>query len=140
MSSVITNSNGAFGYTDLKTKLWHNDTPMLASAAVTAGLVVALGTQGKVAVAATNGTASLVVGVCAGGAASGTTALVTTHGYASGLAEGTIAAGDILKRSATTTGAVAATATPAAGEAIGVAINASSGGRVDMWLKGIALS
>lgn len=111
------------------------------SAAVTANTVVSTGTTGLIATTATDGTASLCVGVAPQAIASGDTGPVITWGYVEGVtAQGTIAAGDILKRSATTTGALAATATPAAGEAIGVAIAASSGGTVKAFLKGVALS
>ena len=138
----IVNPGGAFGYTDVQDINWQLVAPMKASADIAVNNVVAIGTAGAVAAAATDGTASLVVGMARDAISSGKTGLVVVMGVVDGLvAQGTIAAGDILKRSATTTGAVAATATPAAGEAIGVAMAASGGGVVKAWIsKGLALS
>lgn len=131
----LTNPSGAFGYTDLQTQLPSVTDPFLTSAAVTASRMVAIGTDGKVAVAATDGTASLVVGFAPAAISSGYTGLVVTGGVAENVpCNGTVAAGDVLKRSVTTAGYVAATATPAVGEAIGVAINASSSNTVDVWV------
>lgn len=139
---TITNPNGAYGYTDLRTKGWSLNAPVLASAAIAAKRLVAIGTDGKVATAATNGTASLVVGATNVAIASGDTGIIVVGGIAEDLpADGAIAAGDLLKRSGTTAGYVAATATPAAGEVIGVAINASASNVVDVWIsKSPALS
>ncbi len=138
---AITNPAGAFGYTDLKTKLWSLEAPFLASAAITAPAVVSIGTDGSVATTATDGAGALVVGIAVESIASGFTGGVVVHGIAENVtADGAITAGAILKRSATTAGAVAATATPAAGEAMGVAINASAGGTVDVWVGVHALS
>lgn len=107
----------------------------VTSAAVTAKRVVAIGTAGLVAIAATNGTASLTVGIAQSAIASGQAGLVVTQGIAEDVpCDGTVAAGDLLKRSVTTAGSVSATATPAAGEVIGVAINASSSNTVDVWV------
>jgi len=89
----------------------------------------------QIASAATNGTASLAVGVAIKDAAANGRAKVVVYGIAENVpAAGAVAAGDILKRSATTAGYVSATASPAAGEAIGIAINASSSNAVDMWV------
>lgn len=132
----IGNPLGAFGYTDLQTQLWCVEAPFVTSAAVTDKRCVAIGTTGLVAVAATNGTASLVVGIAQDAAASGGVCMVIVMGIAEDVpANGTVAAGDLLKRSVTTAGSVAATATPAAGEVIGVAINASSSNVVDVWVQ-----
>ena len=132
---VITNPSGAFGYTDLEQTQWRLSAPFLTSAAVATKTVVAIGTDGKVATAATNGTAALAIGVTATAISSGYTGNVVLAGVVTGVtAQGAIAAGDVLKRSATTAGAVAATATPATGEALGVALAASSGGTVTMWV------
>lgn len=132
---VITNPAGAFGYTDLETQLYSQTAPFVTSAAVTAKRVVAIGTAGAVAIAATNGTASLTVGIASQAIASGSVGLVVVHGIAEDVpCDGTVAAGDLLKRSVTTAGSVATTATPAAGEVIGVAINASSSNTVDVWV------
>lgn len=140
-SQTITNPNGAFGYTALGAKLPSTTGDFKTSAAVTARRIVAVGTTGLIALAATNGTPSLVVGQARDAIASGDSGVVITNGLAEDcIADGTIAAGDIVKRSVNTTGAVQATATPVAGEGIGVAINASAGGTVDVWIKGVALS
>lgn len=134
-SQTITNPNGAFGYSDLRTKMFSLSAEFLASAAVAARRVVAVGTDGRVATAATDGTASLVIGIAQDAIASGDTGDVIVYGIAENVsADGAIAAGDRLKRSATTAGYVAATATPAAGEVIGVAINASASNQVDVWV------
>lgn len=130
---TITNPGGAFGYTDLETKLYSQTEPYRASAAVTAKRVLAVGTDGTLAIAATDGTASLCVGIAQAAVASGADGLVITGGYAEDVpATGAVAAGDLLKRSVTTAGSVSATATPAAGEVVGVAINASSSNTVDV--------
>lgn len=137
----IGNPLGAFGYTDLQTQLWCVEAPFKTSAAVTDKRCVAIGTDGTVAVAATNGTASLVVGIAQDAAASGGVAMVIVMGIAEDVpANGTVAAGDLLKRSGTTAGSVATTATPAAGEVIGVAINASASNVVDVWVQKAAVT
>ncbi len=99
-------------------------------------------TGNGVATAATDGTASLVVGIFQ--EASATTDQVIPV-VVLGLAEnvpcnGTVAAGDLVKRSVTTAGYVAATATPAVGEVVGVAVNASASNVVDVWVRPGALS
>lgn len=138
----IVNPNGAFGVTALRSKVWSQTAPVKTSAAVVAKRLVAIGTTGLVATAATNGTPSLVLGAVNDAIASGDTGLVVVGGMAEDMpADGAIAAGDILKRSVNTAGYVQATATPAAGEAIGVAINASAASTVDVWIaKSLALS
>lgn len=131
----IPNAGLAFGFTDLQSNLWNQPVEMQASAAVAAATVVAIGTNGQVATAATNGTAALCVGVSQDAIASGNVGNVIIQGVATGVtADGAIAAGALLKRSATTAGAVAATASPAAGEVIGFAIAASAGGVVTVWV------
>lgn len=131
----INNPTGAFGYTDLRSKLFALEGDFQASAAVTARRVVAIGTDGKVALAATDGTASLAIGIAQDAIASGNVGSVVLMGIAEDVpATGTIAAGDILKRSVTTTGSVSATTSAADGEVIGVAINASASNVVDVWV------
>jgi len=134
----INNPHGFGGDTSLKAKLPQKYEEYVASAAVTVSRVVAIGTTGQVAVAATDGTASLVVGFAVKGA-SAANGLVTvqTGGVCENIpCNGAVAAGDIVKRSVTTAGYVAATATPGVGEAIGVAINASASNTVDvLWTK-----
>lgn len=138
-SKTIHAPNGAFGYTDLTNQLFSTQAEFKTSAAVVATRVVAVGTTGLVATAATDGVAALVLGVAAEAGASGDTIGVITAGIAENVgANGTISAGDIVKRSVTTAGYVAATATPGVGEAIGVAINASTSNTVDVWIsKGV---
>lgn len=137
----LVNPTGAFGYTDLQTKLWSIEAPMLTSAAVTGPAVVAINTAGLVATAATDGTASLAVGIAIENISSGYVGGVVVYGIAENVtADGTITAGLLLKRSTNTAGAVMATATPAIGEVLGVAINASASGTVDVWVRPGALS
>lgn len=132
---TIVNPNGAFGYTDLQTKVGSLQMEFKTSAAVTAIQCVSIGTAGTIAESATNGTASLVIGIAPEAIASGDTGNVIVFGLAENVpCDGAVAAGDLLKRSATTSGSVAATATPAAGEVLGVAINASSSNTVDVWV------
>lgn len=136
----INNPHGFGGDTSLAAKLPQVEAEFVASAAVTANRVVAIGTTGQVAVAATDGDATLVVGFAKKGAtAAGGLVKVLTGGLAENVpCNGAVAAGDIVKRSVTTAGYVAATATPAVGERLGVAINASAGNTVDVWLaKGL---
>lgn len=132
---TIINPGGAFGVTDLESTSYSQTAPFRTSAAVTAKRVVAIGTAGTIAIAATDGTASLTVGIAQTAIASGNDGLVVVAGMAEDVpAAGAVAAGDLLKRSVTTAGSVSATATPAAGEVIGVAINASSSNVVDVWV------
>lgn len=134
-SKTITNPNGAFGYTDLQTKLPSWPGEFSASAAITGPAVVAIGTDGTVATAATDGTAALTIGIAVESIASGDTGEVVCMGIAENVpAAGGVTAGALLKRSATTAGYVSATATPAVGEVIGVAINASASNTVDVWV------
>lgn len=132
----INNPVGAFGYTDLQTQL-HSQEAEFQTAGAIAGApqCVAINTTGKVIESATDSTASLTVGIAVRNAASGDIVGVVVQGIAENVpCDGAVAAGAILKRSVTTTGSVAATATPAAGEAIGFAINASSSNTVDVWV------
>lgn len=138
---TIGNPGGAFGYTDLQTQLYSTTAPFRSSAAITGPAVVAIGTAGTIATAATDGTPSLAIGIAQDSIASGKDGVVVVNGIAENVpCNGAVAAGDLLKRSVTTAGYVAATATPAAGEVIGVAINASSSNTVDVWVRPSALS
>lgn len=135
---AINNPGGAFGLT---ADYARSASPYRASAAVTAKKVVAVGTDARVAVAATNNTATLCIGIADAAIASGSDGLIVERGIVTGvLADGAIARGDILKRSVNSTGAVQATATPVAGEGIAVAIAASAAGVVDVYVKGVSLS
>jgi hypothetical protein len=132
--------NNPHGFGDTGVGFPTTEDEYVASAAVTAARVVAIGTTGRVAVAATDGTAALVVGYApAGATAAGGLVKVKTGGIVENIpCNGAVAAGDIVKRSATTAGYIAATATPAIGEALGVAINASASNVVDVfWAKSI---
>lgn len=135
----INNPAGAFGLT---ADFPQSASEYLTSAAVTAKRVVAIGTTGLVAVAATNGTGSLQIGIARDTIASGAVGLIVERGIVTGVgADGAIAAGDRLKRSTTTTGFVQATATPAAGEVIAFAIAASGSNVVDVYVcKSLATS
>ncbi len=135
-AKTINNPMGAFGYTDLQTQLHSQEAEFKTSAAIAgAPQVVAIGTDGRVAEAATDSTASLSVGIAVRNAASGKVVGVVVQGIAENVpCDGSVTAGALLKRSVTTTGSVAATASPAAGEAIGIAINASSSNTVDVWV------
>lgn len=135
-AKVINNPNGAYGVSDANQKLSQQVMEFKASAAIAGGpQVVALGTDGRVAEAATDSTASLSVGITTGNVASGDIAQVVVYGFVGSVpAAGAITAGAILKRSVTTTGSVSATASPAAGEAIGFAVAASASNLVDVWV------
>lgn len=131
----IWNPGGAFGYTDVGDLNWSQQIPMKAGADIAAGNVVALQTDFTVIKAATDVTAHLVVGQAVAAISSGKVGLIRVHGATDDLvAEGTIGAAAILKRSATTTGAVAATATPAAGEVFAISVAASASGVVKAWI------
>lgn len=133
--SKIVNTVNAYGYSDLQTGVWSLQAPFKTSAAVTGPAVVSINTAGLVATAATDGTASLTVGIAPASIASGSVGRVIVLGLAEDVpCAGAVAAGDLLKRSVTTAGKVSATATPAAGEVIGVAINASASNVVDVWV------
>lgn len=133
----ITNPGGAYGYTDLQTKGYALLAPVKASAAITAKRVCSIGTDGTVAMAATNGTAALQIGISQTAIASGANGQVIVVGIAEDVpCDGAVSAGDPLKRSVTTTGSVAfaVTNTTVRGEVIGMAINDSSSNTVDVWV------
>lgn len=129
----ITNPNGAFGQTAERGVL---ELEYLAGAAITGPCVVATSTDSKIATAATNGTASLAFGIARRTIASAATGPVVVMGEVKLVpCAGAVAAGDIVKRSVTTAGYVSATATPAAGEALGFAVNASSSNTVTVFVQ-----
>jgi len=131
----IKNVGNVFGQTDLQTGLPGFMGEFKTSAAVGAKAVVAIGTDGTVATIATDGTASLQIGVSLKAAASGKAVPVQLLGIAEDIpCDGAVSAGNLLKRSVTTAGRVQATATPAVGEVIGIAINASASNVVDVWV------
>lgn len=130
--ATIVNPRGTYGDT---ASFPRNEESFQASAAIAAKAVVSIGTDGRVATAATDGTASLVVGVAKDAAASGAQVQVVTNGYVAAVpVDGAVAAGGILKRSATTAGRLATTASPAAGEAIAVALAASASNVATVWV------
>lgn len=134
-AAQIQNAAGAYGQTDLEAKLFRIEAEAVTSAAVTGPAVVAIGTDGKIATAATDSTAALCIGIAQKSIASGKVGGFVVLGIAENVpAAGTVAAGDILKRSATTAGYVSTTTSAADGEVIGVAINASSSNTVDVWV------
>lgn len=135
MANPLSQPFGAYGYTDFQTKIQGFDLEFETSAAVTAKTVVAVGTDGKAAMAATDSTASLCVGIALHAAASGDLVKVRVFGAVDNVpTTGSLAAGGIIKRSVTTTGSIATTASPAAGEALGFAINASASNVTDVFV------
>lgn len=135
-AKVINNPMGAFGYTDLRTQLFSEEAEFKAAGAIAgAPQVVGIGTDGTVTEIGTATAAALAIGIAVNNCASGEIAKVVVAGIAENVpVDGACAAGALLKRSVTTTGSVAASATPAAGETIGIAINASSSNTVDVWV------
>jgi hypothetical protein len=132
--SIVVDTNSTAG-SSLQQEVWHLPAPFKAVSAVTARAVVAISTAGQVALAATDSTASLCVGVAKNAIAAGDSGIVIVHGIAENVpCDGSVSAGDLLKRSATTTGSVAASSAPAEGEVLGVAINASASNVVDVWV------
>lgn len=135
---VLTNPAGAFGYTAKQDLLYQQIAPFKAQTAITGPAVVAINTTGNVATAATNGTASLCVGICINSPAAGEIAQVVIAGVVDAVpCGGTISAGQMLIRGGTTAGRVNSSTAPAAGEALGVAIANGSGadGTVSVWVK-----
>lgn len=134
-AKAITNPRGAYGATVSGPQIVES---FRTSAAVAKGAVVAISvTTGlpTVATAATDSTASLTVGVALAAAASGDQVQVATYGRVTDVpVDGATAVGAILKRSVTVAGRLAATATPAAGEAIGVSLAASSANTTTVWI------
>lgn len=128
----ITNPLGAFGNAaDVSSSV----DEFKASTTVAAKAVVAIGTDYRVATAATNGTAALGIGVSLEAGVAGNLIQVATNGLVKAVpVDGAVAAGDTLKRSVTTAGKLAATASPATGEKLAVALAASASNVVDIWI------
>ena len=136
MSKVFNNPQGQGGYTDLQTLMPGSVGTFKAAGTIAKGRCVSLSTTGTVTQSATDGTATLVVGISLESAVSGDSIKVATEGIAENVgAQGTINAGAIVIRSATSAGYVAASATPSAGEPIGIAFNASASDTVDVWVS-----
>lgn len=135
MGKTINNPNGAFGYTDLATKGFQLTGNFKASAAITGPAVVSIDSALEIATSATDGTASLVVGIAQDSFADNETGPIVLMGVAENVpVDGATAAGSLLKRSVTTAGRLAATATPVAGEVIAIALAASSSNTTDVWV------
>lgn len=135
----ITNPLGAFpasGQTVAQaTDIGYTSRELKASTTVTALNVVAISTDSNytVATAATNGTPGLVIGIALESGVAGNLVEVATEGLVKAVpVNGTVTGGDVLKRSVTTAGSLATTASPATGEKIAVAIAASASNVVDV--------
>jgi hypothetical protein len=130
----LVNDPSSVTSSDLSAKTLPASRPLRASAAITAKRVVSYTTEANVATTATDGTPSLVAGIAVtAAAATGDIVEVVWNGVVDNVpCEGTVSAGMLLTRSANTAGWVAATATPAEGEVVGVAINASASNVVDV--------
>lgn len=136
---LISNPGGVYGAsTDLSERGWSLGAPVVASAAITGPAVVTLSSGYSVATAATDGTASLARGIVTQSVASGDTCEMVVAGIAENVpVDGATAAGALLKRSVTTAGRLAATATPAAGEVIAISLAASASNVTDVWVVGL---
>lgn len=132
-SRDISNPQGAFGQTASFDGVFIS---LVAAAAITGPKAVSLATTvGQFTTAATNAPTQCI-GVLVGSVGSGASGIVTIIGPAAGVpCNGTVNQFDILKPSATTAGNVASTATPAAGEALGIAMAASASNVVTMWVS-----
>jgi hypothetical protein len=137
MGKTVNNPNGAYGYTDLETKGFQLTGNFKASAAITGPAVVSMASNLTVATAATDATASLCLAIVQGSAAADDTVPCVVLGVVENVpVDGATAAGALLKRSVTTAGRLAATATPAAGEVVAVSLAASSSNTTDVWVCG----
>lgn len=131
----LLNPQGAFGYSDTVDKLPQTIHEFKAGAAIDAKQVVVLQSAGTVIEAATDSTASLCVGISNEAAASGGTVSVVVYGICEDVpCDGSVSTSSVLKRSVTTTGSVAATASPATGESIGIGMTASASNLVDVYV------
>src|SRR5690606_1797590 len=110
MSHVV-DTNGTTD--DLQQEVASLSFPYKAASAVAAKRVVAIDSTGKVAVAATDSTASLCIGIARDAIGAGESGQIIRGGIATDVpCDGAVAAGAVLTRSATTAGSVSATATP----------------------------
>lgn len=138
-NKLITNPLGAFpasGQTVAQaTDIGYTSREFKASTTVTALNAVVIATDGTYTVArsATDSTASLCIGIALEAGTSGTLVEVATEGLVKSVpVAGAVTAGAVLKISVTTSGSLSATATPATGEKIGVALAASASNVVDV--------
>lgn len=131
---TIANPTGVYGQTPSP---WQQTAPVRAASNITGpGVVAFASTTGTVALAATDSTASLCRGIAVESQTAGQSFNMVVRGDP-GVAipvDGTVAQGAVLKRSTTTAGRLAATATPAAGEAFAVALAASSANACRVWV------
>lgn len=113
MPLPIINPLGAFGYTDRDDQLWSNDVTFETSGVVSAGYVVAMGTDGRVVNAtSTQGTTNVQIGIAKeAAAAAGETILVCVEGYVSAAVQVDLSAGVAVR--ASTGGLVGTAATTA---------------------------
>ena len=133
---LISNPNGAYGYTSIDQKLPQTTEEFLAGGTITAKVPVSITSTGTITATATDDTASRVVGISLKAITSGKTGLVITGGIASGVsAGGATTLGTPVIRSATTAGYVTSSASPAVGEAIGIALGASSSNQVSVYVS-----
>lgn len=137
-SKTISNPHGAYGYSDLQTKGDQDTRPMVAGGtiAATGPQVVAVASNGvTVTVAATDAAAGLCRGIVREPAVAGRSVLMVTGGPVANVpVDGATTAGAVLKRSVTTAGRLAATASPAAGEAFAISLAASSSNTTSVWV------
>lgn len=136
--NTIYNPLNAWAKTDKQTKLPSTIVPFESGGAITAGRLVAIATDGTgtVTQATTGTTAALCIGIALDTVTtSGKVVKVVIAGYAQALTNGSPSVGALLKRGTTTAGSLDATATPAAGETLGVAISTSASNLADVWLS-----
>ena len=88
---MINQPHAAYGYTGLDTVVGQTTVDLEASAAVTSKRAVAIGANGKVALAATDSTASLVIGIASNGStvSTGDVVRVVTYGVVTSVPSGT---------------------------------------------------
>lgn len=135
--NTLYNPLNAWGKSDKAQKLPSTVASFESGGAITAGRIVAIATDGtgQVTQATTGTTAALIVGVSLDTVTtSGRVCRVVIAGYASALTNGSPSVGALLKRGATTAGSFDATATPAAGEVVAVAISTATSNVSDVWI------
>lgn len=132
---IISNPNGAFGYSSIDEKLPRTTEEFLAGGAIGAKVPVSITSTGTITATLTDDVAARVIGISVKAIASGKTGLVITQGIASGVsAGGATTLGTPVIRSATTAGYVTSSATPAVGEFLGIALGASASNQVSVYV------
>lgn len=130
----ITNPLGAYGQTATSPRTVYT---FKAAGAISALNTVYASTETVIKMTSTRSTDSqmLTVGVALNAATTGQAVQVAVGGIVKAVpVDGTVGAGDILHASGTTDGSLAATATPALGEGIGVALAASASNVATVWI------